>query len=134
MNPISEKKKKEKGEKKKELDPFFSYHIKQIKNNPVCNNCGAKLHGLRGEVAHILPKRKQGGHPEVMSNLDNAIYLCMFENSCHSQFDQLQYTKEVYQMACWPKAVDKYLKLKPFLKKTTKISKNFDNYLENWNR
>lgn len=119
-------------EKSDKLRPFFEYHIEQIKKNPYCQNCGARLKGTRDEVAHIAPKR-DSGNPEVMDNLDNAIYLCcMFsENNCHDKFDKLQFTQEVYGMPVFPLAIEKYKKLKPHLKNSNKITRNFDNYLEN---
>src|SRR6478736_509819 len=60
----------------KKLSAFFIKHIEQIKKNPICDNCGSKLQGSHFEVAHILPKRKTGGNPEVADNENNALYLC----------------------------------------------------------
>lgn len=132
IKKVSKKRSNELKEKKDKLDPFFEYHIGQIKKHPYCQNCGTKLKGTRDEVGHILPKRKTK-HPEVMDNKNNALYLCcMFsENNCHDKFDKIQTTQRVYLMPVWDLAVEKYLLLKPFLKNQTKERRIFEDYLEN---
>lgn len=130
IRAISNERKKKLKEKKSTLDPFFDYHIAQIQKNPVCQNCGDYLQGLRSEVAHVLPKRSTM-NPEVMNHLDNALYLCcqFSDNNCHKKFDDTQASENVYSMTVWEKAVNQYLKLKPFLINVNKITENFEKYL-----
>ena len=131
ITKMTPKRQKKLTDKKKVLDPFFAYHIEQIKKTPYCRNCGDSLIGIRSEVAHVLPKRETM-NPEVMNNLDNAMYLCsqVSNNNCHKQFDDNQASEIIYNMQVWEEAVSKYVKLKPFIVNQNKITKTFDNYLE----
>lgn len=130
IKKTSVKRKTGKNVKKESLAPFFQYHISKIKQNPICMNCGCRLHGTVSEVAHILPKR-EFMNPEVRSNLDNALYLCCDSNSnCHGLFDNIQMTEKVYEMEVWEIAVKKYKKLKPFLKNINSITEIFESFLQ----
>lgn len=130
VTKITPKRRKKLQDKKKKLDPFFEYHIVQIKKKPFCQNCNEPLLGIRSEVAHVLPKRETM-NPEVMNNLDNALYLCcqISNNNCHKTFDDTQASEIVYNMQVWEQAVAKYIKLQPFLTNQNSVTKTFDNYL-----
>lgn len=117
---ITKKTLEKKRKKKAELDPFFEYQINRIISKGLyCENeCGTKLQGLRTEVAHILPKRENGGHPEVRSNLDNALYMCV---DCHTKFDNNQLDVEkIKTFPVWKKAVERYQKFKHLIVRFSK--------------
>ena len=84
--------------KREGLGDFMRKHVDYIKENKICcENCGIRLIGHVGEVAHILSKEK---HPEVMKEDNNIVYLCfnMTNNSnrCHETFDySLQRRREM---------------------------------------
>lgn len=99
------------------LKAFFDYHIGRIKQNPACMNCGGALQGIKAEVAHVLPKRVNGGHPELATHLDNAVYLCFWGNNCHARFDDLAKKKEMPIFARAKKIAEK---LKPLTTKVTR--------------
>lgn len=83
---------------------FFARHISVIKTQrKKCQECGAPLQGLTGEVAHILSKSKS---PEVATNDDNVLYLCFYGNSCHSLFDSTLSKRE--KMSVFSQAVKQY--------------------------
>lgn len=83
---------------------FFSKHIKIIQEHrKTCQECGAPLQGLTGEVCHILSKSKS---PEVAKEDDNILYLCFYGNSCHAQFDNSLSMRE--SMNVFSLAVEKY--------------------------
>jgi len=83
---------------------FFAKHVSIIQSQgKVCQECGARLQGLTGEVAHILSKSKS---PEVATEDANVLYLCFYGNSCHNQFDNslsMRATMDVF-----PLAVERY--------------------------
>lgn len=122
------------GGKKKPLDKnnkikyYYLYHLNNIKSVPYCENCGIKLQGSISNIAHILPKR-QSANPEVGAELNNYMYLCSpFDNlinNCHSKYDRIQATKDIYLMNCFNIAKQRYL---TFCNKVryTKYSKVFD--------
>jgi hypothetical protein len=90
----TQKNKEAKKEKRELLNPFFEYHINQIKKYPYCQNCGIKIEASHFHVAHILPKSK---YKSIMNNLDNAIYLCtsiLGGNGCHEDYDSMYSTPE----------------------------------------
>ena len=77
----------EKREYKKDLNVYFASQILQIP--ATCENCGGDIRWQREKhpralVAHILPKRKQGGFPSVSMHPQNRVFLCP---DCHTQMD-----------------------------------------------
>lgn len=100
ITKVTEKNKQLRKEKRTGFTEFFARHINIIKNeNRICQECGAKLFGLTGEVAHILSKSK---FPEIAVNDDNILYLCFFGHSCHAEYDSSlshRYTMNVFSTA-----------------------------------
>ena len=100
----TDKNKVKRSEKRVGYGDFFAKHINIIlSEHRSCQECGARLQGLTGEVAHILSKSKS---PEVAKNDLNVLYLCFYGNSCHNQFDNslsMRATMDVF-----PLAVERY--------------------------
>lgn len=72
------------------LGDFFISQVRKIREENIsCENCGTRLSGNIGEVAHILSKNK---HPLAMKEPQNVVYLCFsFTNNtkyCHESFDK----------------------------------------------
>lgn len=111
---------------KEQLKKYYLYHLSKIKIKPFCENCGIKIQGTISNIAHILPKRKSA-NPEVMSNINNYLYLCspfdIDTNDCHSKYDRIQTTDDIYLMNCFSIAKKRYLTFNINLKynKYTKI-------------
>lgn len=84
----------EKRKKDREGYPdFYKKHIKYIKDNNVCcEECGVKLKGSVGEVAHIL--NKSYFKSIALEDL-NILYLCDHNslNQCHNKLDNLSNNK-----------------------------------------
>ena len=88
------------------LSSFFDYHIQEITKHPYCENCGNKItNPYQWSVAHILPKKK---YKEVADDKNNAVYLCVWDNNCHNEFDTIQNSTEVYKMKVFEKVYEKY--------------------------
>lgn len=105
---------------------FFEKHVSKIINEGLhCQECGAKLQGLTGEVAHILGKAKS---PEVATNDDNVLYLC-FWNGCHANFDSSLEKRQ--DMRVFPIALKNYNTLKSKLKTFTEETEHFESFLNN---
>lgn len=104
--------------KNKGYSKFFKKHCELIKaKNERCVNCGKKLIGSPSEVAHILAKSK---YPELATNDDNVIYLCM---DCHVVFDSCYSSRE--KMNCFKNAVVQFEKIK---NKVERIDKEYQTY------
>lgn len=132
-NEIKTKIKRDNSNRKEILSEFFNYHLEQIKKNPYCENCGGYINSGICNIAHILPKRKMGGNPEVMGELNNCLYLCSsFDKTdmdCHSRYDRIQGSSKVYLMSCFSKAVEKYLTFKDQVRYNKYVSV-FEDYLK----
>lgn len=128
----SDKNKLKKQEKFNTLKPYFDYHLENIKKKLYCENCGCKIKGNISNIAHVLPKRKYGGNPEIMDDINNYLYLCSsFDGiDCHSHYDSRQATSRVYNMLVWKIAVQRYLTFKNKVS-YNKYVENFENYIEN---
>ena len=77
-------------EERKGLPEFFETAIGELRERPVCENCGAKIkfwiHPVNN-IAHILSKRR---YKSVMTEPLNYIFLCSAKdeaNDCHEKFD-----------------------------------------------
>jgi len=128
---LAEIKSNKRGDEKKE-DNYFEYWMKHAV--PICENCGMEAHWLkepqtdpgkkkaydlmwRACQAHVLPKKKTHGFPSLANNLKNHLvlfpswggYLC----GCHGFFDSSWYNATT--MDVWPKAVDIFKELCPFM-------------------
>ena len=130
----SQKNKLKKKEISYKMNPFWEFHLENVKKNPFCQNCGCKIQGNINNLAHILPKRL---HKEVQSNLDNCIYLCgPFENNgknCHAKFDSQQASNKIYLLPCWTIAVDNYLKFREYVFLNSKYKDIFENWFDELN-
>ena len=78
---------KAKKQKKSELNIFFASQI--LKIPATCENCANDIRywrqiNPRMLVAHILPKRENGGFPNVATHPLNRVFLCP---DCHTNFD-----------------------------------------------
>jgi hypothetical protein len=109
----SEKSKKE----RMGLPAFFKKHIGQV---TVCENCGMEIKypGAKN-VAHILPKSKMGGFPEVMCEDDNVMYLCsdldrVDGKGCHDIYDNAK-MEVVKKQPMWGIAVKRFKKFEHLL-------------------
>jgi hypothetical protein len=105
-----------------ELDDFFK-SLWDDKHHYKCMNCRADLFAInnnqkRSVSAHILPKTKEGGFPEIATDQDNILFLgCMPKGSncnCHGTWDSTIARR--VKMAIYPYALKKYIeKLRPQL-------------------
>lgn len=87
IKQISTKRKLARKEERGCLKGFFDYHIRMLEKNPYSEESGDRIYEPSVmHVAHLLPKRKQGGFPSVQCNIDNIIYLLLSE---HSRMDKL---------------------------------------------
>lgn len=82
-------------DKKKKAD-FFVDAIKKAPKK--CQECGEPLAGTiainpAAVVAHILPKRENGGCPSVAAHPLNKVYLC---GDCHTDMDNMGGKKGVH--------------------------------------
>lgn len=78
---------KDKKEKRSEKGEFYSSQIAQAPAK--CEECGGSLAAVKAInaaaiVAHIIPKRKNGGCPSVSTHKNNRFYGC---EKCHHNFD-----------------------------------------------
>lgn len=76
------------GNDDKKLGVWFAEQIAQIPAK--CEECSAPLYSWAkflpaAIIAHILPKRKNGGFPDVAKNPNNRMFYCP---DCHTNFDQ----------------------------------------------
>lgn len=74
--------------RKAELAVYFASQILEIPT--CCENCGADIRyqkqiNPRALVAHILPKRPNGGFPTVATHPKNRFFGCF---DCHTNYDQ----------------------------------------------
>ena len=120
----------EKREYKKELNVFFASQILQIP--PCCEECGDDIRYWREKnprmlVAHILPKRPNGGFPSVATHPLNRVFLCP---DCHTNMD-LKGKDFVKKMKTYPLMVERLKTFYPSIKEKHLISKFFDIFVGN---
>lgn len=96
IKQVTAKTKAKRKEERKGLPEFFGSAIEELKNKPVCQNCGGRikwwLHPVNN-IAHILAKRN---HKSVMDHKDNYLFLCSSKdelNACHERFDDNIYDR-----------------------------------------
>lgn len=100
---------------------FFQKHISIIKSGKrTCANCGDRLQGIAGEVAHILDKQM---HPEISTDDQNVIYLCMWGNGCHNIFDSFHENRK--KMKIYLQVRKKVLSLSKKLEYKTETIKKY---------
>lgn len=120
---------KDKRKKEREcLSSFFNYHLPKIS---VCENCNLVIRDVgHKNVAHILPKSKLGGFPEVMCNKDNAMYLCtdldrQDGKGCHEKYDSGWESAKSLQV--WDIAVKRFKKFEKHITTKSTTLLNFWN-------
>lgn len=92
------------------------YADKVAKNTGVCMECGGSTKSNiyvyeKATVAHVLPKRNTM-FPSVATHPDNSIELCV-TNGCHDRYDRSW--EDAAKMQVWPVAVEKFIKILPFI-------------------
>lgn len=120
----TEKNKAKRKDERAGYGDFFAKHISIIINERrVCQECGARLQGLTGEVAHILSKSKS---PEVATLDENVLYLCFYGESCHADFDSNLYNRQA--MNVFPLAAERYNSFKHLVTSTSSEINLFENH------
>lgn len=81
--------KQAKEKKRKDLSVFFASQLLQVPS--FCEECGESLLPWKNSkifqraiIAHILPKRENGGFPSVATHPQNRMFYCP---DCHTDFD-----------------------------------------------
>jgi Zn finger protein HypA/HybF involved in hydrogenase expression len=120
---ISDKALVKKKAKSEALKPYFEHHIKQLETGKFsCENCDKKIWANVCHIAHIYPKRFD---ILVGADLNNFMYLC---DGCHSKFDRIQATSQVYLMNCFPIAHQRFQLFKDKISKYNKYVEILENY------
>lgn len=103
--PITEKSLAKRREERKGLPEFFTYAIEDMKSNPFCQNCGARINTSRhpvNNIAHILSKSV---YKSVSCHKENYLFLCSDKDeasSCHEKFDSCMSVRQemrVFELA-----------------------------------
>lgn len=129
MPQQTQKNKDKRKESRAGYGDFFVRHINIILNeHKSCENCGSRLQGIAGEVCHILSKSKS---PEVSTNDDNVLYMCLYGSGCHSEFDNT--LEKRGKMRVFKKALEKFKILEPILINITSETEQFSKYLTDRN-
>lgn len=121
---VSEKSKRtqeKRKEQRKDYPEFYKKHI-ECASKRKCQECGKPLQGNSTEVVHVLAKSTS---PEVAVNDLNIIYLCQPH---HSQYDSSLEKRAT--MDCMKISTERYIKLKPLLKKHTSETLFFEEFIE----
>ena len=135
IKPISEKRKKQKVEERGCLKPFFEMHISLLQKNPYSSFSGKRINEPNvSNIAHILPKRKNGGFHSIQCHFDNALYLTLQE---HTTFDKLlderNYEKleQIFGKFWFDTVVPKIKKLLSIATEQNKMRLSLEEYLDN---
>lgn len=120
----SERVKLKKKNKTEVMKPYWEYHMSVLEKGKDCENCDKKLSASVVSICHILPKQR---HSDVMDNFLNCIYLCDF---CHSRFDRIQTTSQVYLMSVFPIALERYLQFRESVVIYSRYKEIFEDYLK----
>jgi len=119
---VSKKRQKQLAEQKterigggNELDRWFNDRRKEMTG--LCSNCGKPScknsdQYFKHSIAHILPKAY---FKSVATNENNWVELCFFNNSCHTQIDNMML--DMTEMNCWDEIVEKFIKMYPLIDK-----------------
>ena len=110
-------------EQRSDYPEFYQRHILQAEGSR-CLECNKRLYGNSSNfIPHVLSKSLS---PEVATNDDNILcYLC---GNCHTKFDSSLEKRS--QMNCFPKSVEQYKLLKPYLTNITAETLFYDKCLE----
>lgn len=87
-----------------------------------CQECGKRLIGSVFEIAHILAKSNS---PEVAKDPLNILGLCP---DCHTKFDSN--LRNRFNMKVFGVSLNRYIRLKPKLKKATAETRFFEKHLQ----
>lgn len=105
------------------MKPYWEYHLSILSNGKNCENCNIEIQSNIISIAHILPKQY---HKDVCNNLLNCIYLC---GLCHSKYDQIQTTDNIYEMKVFLIALERYIQFKDDVVIYSKYKKVFDDWI-----
>lgn len=130
LKPFNEKRREKRKKEREDLPDFFQDSIEELKDKPVCANCGCSINVNylpHTNIAHILPKSR---YKSVMSNKYNFILLCSFKDnedgsSCHYHFDNN--INDIPLMPCFKEAKRKFNLFKDEVKEKGKILDIFNN-------
>ena len=119
---------KEKSKTIKDLNVFFASQIPEIPND--CENCEGSLkwqkqNRFKSIIAHILPKRKDGGFPSVATHPKNRMFLC---SDCHANMDN-KGKEWVQQMNCFPLMIERLREFVHLVKEKRELPNDFDKFV-----
>jgi len=100
---------------KSELDKWFLDRRNEMTGYCVCGakSCKDNERYFRYSLAHVLPKKT---FKSIATNANNCIELCFFENSCHTNFDNLGYANcKENNPKLWAIIVRKFKVLFPYI-------------------
>ena len=109
---------------RKDYPDFYSDMVQKFKGKP-CAECGTRLTGNVGEIAHIISK---SNNPEVATEPDNIIGLCFYGNNCHAQFDSNLENRG--KMKCFNLSVEQYKKIKDKITNVSSETLYYDKILK----
>lgn len=112
----------------KELNIFFASQIPEIPE--CCEECGdslrwQKMNNFKSIIAHILPKRKDGGFPSVSTHPKNRMFLCLI---CHTNMDN-KGKDYVLNMNCFELMIDRLKEFVHLVKEKQKLPNDFDKFV-----
>ena len=115
LKPFTQKNINKRKTERADLPIFFKAAIDELKESPICQNCGAMINAsyvpIRN-IAHILPKSI---YKSVMTHPDNKIFLCSSKDhdsgiDCHYRFDNS--IMDIPNMPCFKYAKKKFERFK----------------------
>lgn len=113
---------------KNELSVYFANQT--LVMPATCENCNSSLTSTknfhpRAPIAHILPKRKNGGFPSVATHPQNKLFLCL---DCHTKFDNDGKDK-VKQMPVFQLAIERLKEFVHLITEKRELPNDFRDYL-----
>lgn len=132
IKPFKKKNKTIRNKERACLGAFFDFHITNLEKNPYSTESQAYISTPSvANIAHLLPKRKQGGFPSIQCNIDNAIYLTIQE---HNHFDKLLDEGNFERLEkdfpnSWEEICKKFIKLLNVCKERNKFYFKVEEYL-----
>lgn len=114
-----------KQEKSITMKNYWTYHLEVLANGKSCENCGKRLQESVISVCHILPKQR---HTDVMDHLSNCAYMC---DLCHTRYDRIQSTSQIYLMPVFPIMLKRYLIFRENVVIYSRYRDIFEEYIKN---
>lgn len=133
IKSFNEKNKKKRIQERSCLSEFFDYHLIELNKKPFSEESSTLIKEPSiVNIAHILPKRKQGGFPSIQCHLDNYIYLTWEE---HNRFDKLLDEGNLEQIEkefpnCWQIIWKRLKKLLPLCLERNKLYFKLEEYVK----